>query len=194
MSLIDLGIAKLKLRPRCVSTFATLYGIGKIKALKLNAFLLHHPNQHKFSMDFDTLLRHPVGQNLFSKIMLDKRIRLLVAGNLRRKILMFCYQAYRLFQKLPTKGQRTRTNAGTPSHLNPYLSLKINPIFYSTLEIVYKKRELLHNARLDELKAFKKALEQKDKMQKVNRKLKAKEAKQKYYKQGKGEKKIKNER
>jgi hypothetical protein len=115
-----------------------------------------------------------LGRNIFSKLFLDKKIRLYVSHNLRDKILIFCYQAYRLFQNLPTRGQRTRANAGTPSHLNPYLQLRINLSFYPVLAIAYKRRELFYNERFDELKAFNKLQLEKEKMRKADRKQKDK--------------------
>jgi hypothetical protein len=95
---------------------------------------------------------------------------------------IFCYQAYRLFQNLPTKGQRTKCNAGTPAHRNPYLSLRVNTLIYPELEIKAKQYELFNNGRFDELKAFNKSLEDKAKMRKADIKAKTKASKQAFIK------------
>jgi len=182
MNLVNLGVVKLYIRPSCVSTFATIYGIGRVKASRLNAFLLNHPDQKQFKKDIVSLMYDDIGRNIFTKLFIDKKVRLYVSHNLRDKILIFCYQAYRLFQSLPTKGQRTKANAGTPARLNPYLSLKINLSFYPVLAIAYKRRELFNNGRFDELKAFNKGLVEKEKTKKDDRKLKDKESMQKFIK------------
>lgn len=182
MSNITLGTVKVYLRPSCMATFNTVYGIGKVKASRLNSFLLNHPVQKEFEKDFISLMYEAKGRNIFSRLFLDKKIRLYVSHHLRDKILIFCYQAYRLFQDLPTRGQRTKANAGTPSRLNPYLSLKINLSFYPVMAIAYKRRELFYNGRFDELKAFNRALIEKEKMRKADRKQQDKIAKQTFIK------------
>lgn len=174
MKSILIGNVRIYHRPSCMATFHTIYGIGKTKAFRLNAFLLNHPDQKVFKNGFEALSYGDLSRNIFYRLFLDKKIRLYVSHQLRDKILTFCYQAYRLFQDLPTKGQRTKANAGTPSRLNPYLSLKINASFYPALSIAYKRRELLYNDRIDELKAFNKALEDKEKMKKADQKQKNK--------------------
>jgi len=127
-------------------------------------------------------MSHQVGRNIFTKLFLEKKIRLYVAYQLRDKMLTYCYSAYRIFQQLPTKGQRTKCNAGTPRRLNPYLSLKINVERYSALATAYKRKELFYNGRFDELKAFNIALIEKEKMKKTERKLKDKASAQAYIK------------
>lgn len=189
MSQTDLGVVKLYIRPSCVSTFATIYGVGRVRAFRLNSFLLNHPNQKQFKKDVESLMSFDIGRNMFTKLFLDKKVRLYVSHNLRDKMLIFCYQAYRLFQELPTRGQRTKANAGTPSRLNPYLSLKINLSFYPVLAIAYKRRELFYNGRFEELKAFNKGLVEKEKTKKSDRKLKNKESMQRFIKTEKLKKK-----
>jgi ribosomal protein S13 len=182
---------KLFIRPSCIATFNTIYGIGKVKANRLNAFLLNHPTQVEFNKDFITLMQEPLGRQIINRLPLDIKLRLVISRNIKKKILIFCYQAYRLFQNLPTKGQRTKANAGTPSRLNPYLSLRINQAFYPVLAIAYKRRELLYNERFDELKAFNKALLEKEKMEKTDRKQKDKKSLQAHIKNQKNSKKTK---
>lgn len=179
------GFIKFYIRPTCIATFDTVYGIGKVKAARLNAFLLNHPAQTIFAKDLLSLLQEQKGRNIVNKLFIEKKIRLAVSHNIKNKIFMFCYQAYRMFQNLPTKGQRTHGNAGTPSRLNPYLSLKVNPSLYPVMQIAYKRRELMNNERYDDLKAFNDALVEKEKMKKSDLKQKSKLAKQAQYKKNK---------
>ena len=69
------------------------------------------------------------GRNIMGKLFLETKIRLNVSQNLIGKINIFCYEAYRMFQDLPTKGQRTHGNA---EHLliESLLIVKYNPDFY----------------------------------------------------------------
>jgi ribosomal protein S13 len=179
------GFIKIYLRPSCVATFDTIYGIGKVKASRLNSFLFNHPSQNIFHKDFITLMQEQKGRNIMNKLFLETKIRLNVAHHLRDKIFIFCYQAYRMFQNLPTKGQRTHGNAGTPSRLNPYLTLKVNQSLYPVMQIAYKRRELMTNGRYEELKAFNDALLEKEKMKKIDEKQKSKLSKEKFYKKAK---------
>jgi ribosomal protein S13 len=166
--------------PSCVATFQTFYGIGKVRASRINCFLLNHPVQRKFNKDFSVLISQEILRNVFSTLLLDTALRLHYSHFLRDKILIFCYQATRLFQELPTRGQRTRSNAGTPSKRNPYLSLNVNYNFYPALAIAYKRRELMHNGRFDELKAYNNALLEKEKMKKTDKKLKSKSSRENF--------------
>lgn len=174
----------LSIQPRqsCIASFQILYGIGKVKATKLNTFLLYHPTQSRFTVHFNDILYPTRGLVLFSQIPIDTKIRLCVENHMRKKILIFCYQMFRLFQNLPTKGQRTRANGNSISNHNPYTSLRINISFYQSLEVAYKKRELLYNARYDELNAFIEAQTQKEKMKKEDKRANNKKARQEYIK------------
>lgn len=176
------GFIRFQYRQSCVSTINSIYGLGRVKASRLNSFLLNHPDQTIFHKDFTTLLQESKGRNIMNKLFIETKIRLNVSQHLRDKINVFCYQAYRMFQDLPTKGQRTHGNAGTPSHLNPYLSLNINQDFYHAKRVEYKRQELLNNARHEELKTFNDELVNKEKMKKVNEKRKSKLSKQTFYK------------
>jgi len=143
MKSITVGNVRIEHRPSCMATFSSIYGIGIAKAVRLNAFLLNHPDAKVFKHGFEALSTGELTRNIFYRLFLDKKIRLYVSNQLKDKIIIFCYQAYRIFQDLPTKGQRTKANAGTPSHLNPYLSLKINLQFYPKLALLQKKRTSL---------------------------------------------------
>jgi len=176
------GFLRFTYRQTCITTLDTIYGIGKVKAARLNAFLLNHPSQTEFETDFSSILQDTKGRNIMYKLFIETKIRLSVAQDLQAKINAYCYQAYRMFQDLPTKGQRTHGNAGTPSHLNPYLSLNINQDFYLAKKIEYKRKELLLNGRHEELKTFNDDLVTKQKMKKTDDKRKSKLSKQNFIK------------
>lgn len=185
MRLIKLGFLELIHRPTYLATFATIYGIGKIKARRLNNFLLHLPNLRCTEQNIKDLVQKPLGRNMFTQLFIGKRVRLFNALRLQSKLVIFTYFGLRLFQNLPIKGQRTKCNAGTPRRLNPYLSLKIEWKIYPELKIEYKKLELKHNSRFDELTAFNQSLVQEQKMKKTEKKLKKKIANQQYMKEQK---------
>jgi len=176
------GFIRFQYRQSCITTIDTIYGIGKVKAMRLNSFLFNHPLQTVFHKDFITLLQESKGRNIMYKLFIETKIRLNVAQHIQEKINAGCYQAYRLFQELPTKGQRTHGNAGTPSHHNPYLSLNINQDFYHAKRIEFKRKELLNNARHEELKTFNEDLVTKQKMKKSDDKKKSKLSKQNFFK------------
>lgn len=171
--------------PSCAACLCIFYGIGKIKASRLNCFLLNHPVQTVFHKDPMTLMNEPIGFNMQTRLPVNKKVCLFVIRRLMKKINIFCYQAYRIFQNLPTKGQRTKANAGTPRRLNPYLSININQKFYHEKEIEYKQLEFRSNGRFKQLEAFNKALEDKEKMQKQDMKTKKKKSIQDFIKKQK---------
>jgi hypothetical protein len=103
------------------------------------------------------------------KIPKDLKVRNCVANHLSNKIRIFCYQAFRLFQNLPTRGQRTKANGNSLFNLNPYKHLRVNMSFYHSFEVEYKRRELTFNERFTELKAYMKAQEEKEKMKKKDK-------------------------
>lgn len=174
----------LSMQPRqsCKACFQVSYGIGKVKAAKLNSFLLNHPNQTLFTYNFQMIMYPSMFLNIWQKIPRDLKIRLCVENHLRNKSDIYCYQTYRLFQNLPTKGQRTKANANSILNNHPYKSLQVNIVNYYQLEIAYKKRELLENERYDELKTYNEAQENKDKMKKEDQKQKKKMSRQTFIK------------
>jgi len=183
MKTFYIGNAIFHKRRYYISTFDTIYGIGRVKAKRLSSFLLHHPLQITGNnYQLTEIFTRSIGAGFLKNVPVGKRIRLFVSGNLYKKMIIFHYQAYRIFQNLPTKGQRTKANAGTPSHLNPYLSLKISIELYSMLKIIYKKRELFYNDRFDELRSFNKTLALKKKNVKLDAKLAKKVSQQVYRK------------
>ena len=147
---------RLQLRSTCSITFQTLYGIGKSKATKLNMFLLNHPQQKNFKDNLQLTMNTTIGSNILSKIPFGGKVRICVYNHMEKKITTYCYKAHRLFQNLPTRGQRTRTNAQTSRKRNPYNLLEMNLKFFQGASIAYKRLELIHNGRYDELKAYEK--------------------------------------
>jgi len=175
---------KYLLQPRqsCVACFQTLYGIGKVKSYKMNCFLLHHPMQAKFTQSFRTIAYSSYPIDYWGQIRKDDAIRISVKHHLELKVMTFCYQAYRLFQDLPTKGQRTKCNGKSHVNNNPFKVLLANTNVYKTLQVEYKKRELFLNGRFSELKAYTEAQEQTKKMIKADIKQKKNAARQQYMK------------
>jgi ribosomal protein S13 len=136
------------------ASLASVYGIGKTKAKCINGFFLNHPAQTIFDRELYYIMNDTLGRNLISKLSLDMKLKLKISKRIRRKLRIFCYPAFRLMQGLPQNGQRTKSNAGTPSHYNPYLTLNVNLKDYPKIVYAYKKRELLHNERFNELKSL----------------------------------------
>jgi len=178
MNYLDIVTTRIYFRPSCIASLASIYGIGKVRAKRLNCFLLNQPNQKEFRKHLRAILFTEVGRNVFGRTFIDKKLRLFIALKLKQKIRIFCYQAYRLFQGLPTKGQNTKANGGTPSRLNHYLALKINLKFYNKNVIRYKRKELLNNGRFEELKSYNESLLEDAKKVKESRKQKAKKARE----------------
>lgn len=139
---------------------------------------MNHPVQSSFTVDFG-LIKYPTTYfDIWINIPRDLKVRLCVENHLANKIQIFCYQAYRLFQNLPTRGQRTKANGNSIVNYNPYKQLKINLSFYAQFEVAYKKRELFLNARHDELKAYNQSHEKKKKMQKADDKQRSHKSRQ----------------
>jgi ribosomal protein S13 len=124
----------------CISGFQSLYGIGKLKATRLNSFLLNHPIQTKYSNNFKSLFNSVRGGDITNNLPLDKKVALHVETHLRKKISIFCYSAFRLFQNLPTRGQRTKANAKSISNHNPYKSLRIIYLIIVRWKCLIKKK------------------------------------------------------
>jgi ribosomal protein S13 len=172
---IPLGNTSLISRPSYTGTFATVYGIGLTKAKRLTAFLLAHPTQH---FEFQNKI-----VSMFSVLPVDRQIRVALSTRLRKQFTSTCYRAYRIFQNLPANGQRTKANGNTPRRVNHYLKLDINPEYFKRYSIVYKRKELKNNGRLDELKNYNKLQIETAKQSKADRKLKNKKAREDIIKQ-----------
>lgn len=172
----------LHLRRSCIANFKTFYGIGTIKAKSLSRFLLTHPTQDQFTINFD-LIRYPTtDSDIWVKIPRDNKIRHLVQHFFQIKFEAFCYQSLRLFQNLPTKGQRTKANGNAILNSNPYKNLQVDLPLYDKMLVLYKRLELKENGRYDELKTYTEAQEQKEKMHKQDEKQRKLKAKQDYFK------------
>lgn len=98
----------LFLRRSCVANFKTFYGIGTIKAKSLSRFLLNHPVQDQFTINFD-LIRYPTTESdIWLKIPRDNKIRHLVQHFFQIKFEAFCYQSLRLFQNFLQKDKELK--------------------------------------------------------------------------------------
>lgn len=92
MKAINLGTVKLYIRPSCVSTFDTIYGISLLRAKRLNAFLLNHPTRKRFRQDLRYMVTTYKYRGLFMRLFVEKKIRIYVSRRLKRKFLSFTYQ------------------------------------------------------------------------------------------------------
>jgi ribosomal protein S13 len=169
----------------CTSIFKIPYGIGQIHASRLSCFHLNHPGQRGLIKAFDQIWGGEIIRNLPHTLLLDRTLRLTIGYHLRDKICSFTYPAFRLFQGLPTRGQRSRSNAMGIKNVNPFLSLKIKSPFYEIYSIIYKRKELLFNGRKDELKLYERSIHEKEKMKKTEKLVKAKKARESYFKEQK---------
>lgn len=154
MKKIYVGSIQISTRPSCVATFNTIYGIGITKAKRLNAFLLAHPTERGSSLDFTEWNSHPVGRSIMYGMPVAKRLRISITQKLKKQFVTYCYKAFRMFQGLPANGQRTHANGKTPRRYSQYLHLQGNKKVYDAVSVLYKRKELFLNGRVDELKAY----------------------------------------
>lgn len=131
------------------ASLRTVYGIGKVRAKKLLAFLKSHPTSKKFKLDLVAVSNNLDVQKLFKAITICSQLKAEVFSNLERKSLIKCYSATRILQNLPARGQRTHTNAGTPNRLNQIL--KLNQERGQQLIQENKRWELRWNNRSEEI-------------------------------------------
>lgn len=112
----------LKSEKLLLTQMTTFFGIG----LKSSILLLN-----KFGLTKDCKVKDlTISQynNLFKELenlVIDKKLKAVIAENLKRKILMKSYQGLRLVKGYPVRGQRTRSNAKTAKKLN---SIRIKDI------------------------------------------------------------------
>jgi len=139
-----------------VSTLSSMYGIGKVHARKLNQIFGFKNDAINFGENFVDFIDKPRIRDIISTIILGAKVREYAFNKWKDKIKARIYPAYRLFQNLPTKGQRTRANGNTPKHYNPFLKLNVNNIYYEQQKPLFKEKELFLNDRAEELKQHKK--------------------------------------
>lgn len=164
------------------SSFMDCYGVGSKTSKKLNAILLNKPNAKEFKYDLNNLVRTKEGKNIFS-LPSEISLKSLEFNNLLHLAEIKTYKAYRQFQNLPSRGQRTHTNSQTAKkQLNPMLRLKINKDIAEGYYVKFKKLEFLKNSRSEDYNSFvknqstkkgfkKKKYSQKDKNLKKDKKI-----------------------
>jgi ribosomal protein S13 len=177
-----------------MKSFLSIYGIGKIKAKRLIEYMMtknrgttRRRKNNRFKTNIVHLLyaKRRVFYHLFNRERLDKRLRYQSFISVKRKIEVYAYTAYRLFQRLPQKGQRTRANAHGPKHYNPFYVLGLHSAqLQRTLEFLYKRKELFLNRRQRQLREYieKYKISKLKKVQKEAKKQKKKLAEQNFIK------------
>ncbi|MHC4820236.1 MAG: 30S ribosomal protein S13 [Planctomycetota bacterium] len=88
-----------------------IYGIGRHTALNLAAELGLDPNARAKTLSDEELRR--LGETIEKKLVVEGQLRRQVAQNITRLKEIKCYRGMRHIRNLPTRGQRTRTNART---------------------------------------------------------------------------------
>jgi ribosomal protein S13 len=146
-------------RTSCVATLSTIYGIGNIKAQRINSFLLNSSKQLTFNKELSRIFSEYPGANILN-IPIDVKIRINKAKNLLKMYSLITYKSLRMFQGLPARGQRTHGNSGTPSRIMPFKLLNIQHKNFSKLEILYKRKEFMLNGRFEQLQAYNRSLEE----------------------------------
>lgn len=182
-----IGTLNIKRRPTFLATFNTIFGIGLIKAKRLESFLLARPYT-KGQIDFYELLTSRVGYKILYSMPVERRLKLFIAKYLKRQYQSYHYKTYRILQGLGANGQRTKANAKTPKRFNHYRHLNLEGNFLESITPVYKKRELFINARFNEYKSYSQSLVEDKALKKKQKKQKAKQAREQYYKNQKNRK------
>lgn len=83
--------------------------------------------------------------------------------------------------KFANERTKNTSKSSYTRHYNPYLSLRIDPKFYETRKLSFKKLELKLNGREKELRALNEAVERQQKEEKLSRKQRTKEKQQAYF-------------
>lgn len=110
--MLNLGKYSIKDRNNIVLTFAGLFGVGRVKAEKISSFLNIHP-----LAKIKDLLQHFDSLNIVKEygnlLRIEYFLRLRIFRLIKRKEIINSYQAVRKAMGLPSRGQRTHTNAKT---------------------------------------------------------------------------------
>ena len=145
--MIQISGTNLIIKKNRSATLRSVYGIGRARARKISDLLLNNPNKRNFKEDLIKISQDPWVQKLFKSFEADSQLKLSVFNNLERKALIKCHSGIRILQNLPSHGQRTHTNSGTPKRNNPFLKLGVNASYANELIISNKKWELAWNNR-----------------------------------------------
>lgn len=107
-----------------LATFQNIYGIGFKSSKKYNAFYLNHPSAKRIK----NLKTFSSTKNVFRSRFLDYYAKRTVFRNLLKKVEISTYSGLRMFSSLPSRGQRTKTNAKTAkARPNPISLLGLRP-------------------------------------------------------------------
>ena len=178
---MKIGSLELNIRKTSFATLKTIFGVGSTKAKRLSSFLLLSPTSNSSKLDFDKMIKDPVGYNFLHHMPVSKRLRLNLAHIWARKFETPNYKAFRMVLGYPANGQRTHANSKTPRRFNPYLNLKVELETYKVAQGKYKLKELFDNERFDEHKQMSQSLLDNTKSLKFDQKFQKKQAKEKFY-------------
>jgi|HubBroStandDraft_5_1064220.scaffolds.fasta_scaffold04437_6 ribosomal protein S13 len=163
----------------CVSTFETQFGIGKTRAVRINAFLLNHPLQVIFARPLHYVLKKGVIRGIPDAIDVLKRLRVQIVEALKKKIGIYTYRMFRMFQGLPMSGGSSRST-GKRNQVNAYLCHKLSIPYYDEYAINYYQKQLFYNDKIDDLNKYKSDLDDQEKNKKKDRKERTKMTQQAY--------------
>lgn len=182
------GTLNVRPRPTFLATFNTIFGIGLLKAKRLESLLLARPFT-KGEIDFYELLTSRVGYKILYSMPVERRLKLFIAKYLERQYLTYHYKTYRVLQGLGANGQRTKANARTPKRFNHYTHLNLGRACIEVGTPHYRKKELFLNERFNEYKVYAQTQIDDKAQKKEQKKLRAKQAREQYYKNQKNQKK-----
>lgn len=81
-----------------------------------------------------------MGRNIIYRLPIGHTLRVKLSRQLLRQFLAIDYRSFRMFQGLPSHGQRTKANGNTPARNNPYTKLGVNLNLFSRLLYSIKKK------------------------------------------------------
>lgn len=167
--------AKLNVNePNPISVFTSVFGIGHITAKKIASMFLLHPQAKTFKNTIERLAGSFSVIHVFSNLITDHKLKRKLFEHLKKKVEIKTYKGLRFFQNLPSRGQRTHTNAGTPKrNLNPLEKLQINKNLVASFKEMYLKMEYMMNRRSEELRAFLTTKEKQEQDSKYQKKRKS---------------------
>ena len=145
--MIQISGSTLIIKKNRSATLRSVYGIGRVRAKKISDLLLNNPKNPQFKRDLIKISQDPWVQKLFKSFEADNQLKMSIFSNLEAKATIKCYSGIRILQNLPSKGQRTHTNSGTPKRNNPFLKLGVNDVYALELIESNKKTELAWNNR-----------------------------------------------
>jgi small subunit ribosomal protein S13 len=133
------------IKKSALATFQHIYGIGLASAKKYNAFYLTHPSAKKIK----NLKSFFLTKNVFRSQFIDYNLKKTIFRNLLNKAEISTYGAVRMFTRLPSRGQRTKTNAKTAKvRPNPISLLGLHPGIIKKYTTDITANLIRHNKRI----------------------------------------------